>query len=290
MKKRFYIIFCLFVGAIQSSAVNVYLDKEYLTSATITGNYTMLRSYYYNSNGFLSTIIDSPRVNNVSIPTYETYCDSIGRISKVIAYHTSSGNVPNVTTNYQWLTDHQVAFVSRNSDDVLIDTGIIQANGKIRIVRLPQIESQPSIMEQQLIVIVSDSTEIYTGGNLINTYYWQFDSNGTDTVWNYRKPGGKKEWVEGYTNVYDQDGILSRRFPALESPSSYYFYSSEPSVFVLVKKTDGRYRFTGSANASPLYRKAILLNGRLVPSSQGMQIGNTQMLINTGRCNLQMRR
>ncbi len=278
--RGFLVIFCWFSYALSSSAETWFLEKEYLISSfPAKWCDTLFRFYRYSSHGFVSSITDSPRINDLSYATYEAKCDSVGRIIKV----SSCRNAPNlpeyapkVITKYHWLADHIVAFSSRDTNDAVLDTGVIQAFGKIRIVRLPQNETLPTVNETQLIVVVSDSTCLFSkDGSLADTYYWQFDSLGNDTSWHYRKPGGKKQWVNSYTNVYDENGLLDRRSPAMMGSKIKYIYSSQPvRAFSLGNGARQRYVPHIYKQRQAVRSFAYLLNGRRIPLSIGFHFGN----------------
>jgi hypothetical protein len=177
--------------------------------------------------------------------------------------------VPEFTTVYYWTSDSTVHFATRDTADALLDTGVIHTSGPIRAVRLPEGTTVPTWVEMRLITIVSDSTEIrLNDDSLINTYYWHFDSLGTDTLWQYRQPGGDVQWLQSYTNVYSEDGLLYRRSPAMEgTAASIYFYSDSTGVFTQEKRTERiSVRISRMAGASAC-RAEFLINGRSISSS-----------------------
>jgi hypothetical protein len=275
----------IIITPVRIPAAELHLEKEFLVNENPVKTDTISRFYRYNSNGILSAVIDSPRINQFHNPTYDAHCDGIGRVIEVNSCRNAPDLpelTPKVSTRYYWFADNRVAFASRDTDNVLLDTGAIQAWGKIRIVRLPQIEPFPTEKEMQLIIVVSDSTGLFDkDGNRRNTYYWQFDSLGNDTVWHYRTPEGKKVKIQSYTNVYYPDGRLKRRFPAMEGTISHYFYALPAHAFSINREANGRHAVTTKAGVSHFYRKAFLLNGRLLPSS-GRGIDGKLQLTKTG--------
>jgi hypothetical protein len=149
--------------SIARSVDGLRLGKEYLITETTVKTDTIVRFYRYNASGVLSSIVDSPRVNNLYIPTYEARCDGIGRIVWV-HFRRNAPDLPEYTpqgiTIYHWLADNRVSFASRDTDEALLDSGYFQTAGKIRFLRLPQNESYPTLSEKGKIVIVSDSTAL----------------------------------------------------------------------------------------------------------------------------------
>jgi hypothetical protein len=275
------VMLCAFLFMVPVVADPVYLTKENMLRSLVTGIDTTRRFYHYRLNGILSSIIDSPSINSLGIATFNATCDSIGRLIKVDCRRNAS-DMPQwpmkMTTDYHWLTDHRVGYASRDTAGVIIDTGTIQANGTIRYLWLPQWEETllPTILETQLIVIVSDSTKLFKGDSLITTYYWQFDSCGTDTAWLYRLPGGQKKSVESYTNIYYNNCVLYKRFPALLEVGSYCFYSLAVHTLPFDKQIDKRSRGYAIKKASPSLRQVYLPNGRAVPlPGKGYKIGAT---------------
>jgi hypothetical protein len=269
------VIFC----PIPSFCAAPYLAREYLLYNTIFGIDTVFRSYHYNSSGIIAAVADSPRINVHGIPTYEARCDSIGRVVEVRTRQNKldvSEEYPDMTTVYHWLSDSRVAYASRDSTGALLDTGGIRAWGKVRFVRLPQRETQPTIKEQWLITLVCDSAVLYDGsGSLYNTYFWGFDSMGTDTSWHYRQPGGAKRiWIESYTNkYYPNTDLLYKRFPSLESAGSIYMYSFPSSVPAIDKEKYERSPIAAEMKARPFPHAAILANGRRVRLSGNAKTG-----------------
>lgn len=270
------------IAAVQSSSTESRLEKEYLANPNPFKIDTISRFYFYNSNGVLSEITDSPRVNQFKNPTYDAHCDSIGRIIKVNSRRNAPDIpelTPKISTSYYWLSDHRVAYASRDTDNVVLDSGTIQAFGEIRIVRLPQSVALPTVKENQLIVLISDSTGLFDkDGKRINTYHWQFDSLGNDTVWYYQLPGEKKKWLQSYTNVYYPDGRLKRRFPAMESTISYYFYSAPVHVSFFTPSSRDPYSIHPGKTAPSRINEVFLLNGKKVPLKAGGNNGSMMFI------------
>jgi hypothetical protein len=235
------------------------LQKEYLIESFIAGEDTIVRHYHYNAFGFLSAIVDSPRYRQYRT-TCDATCDSIGRIQQVSLLRTDQ---PMVISKYSWLADGRVAFFVCDSSGVCSDSGVIEASGRVRFVRLPEI-MLPTFIEQRLMIVVSDSTFIMSkNGDFITTYYWQFDDRGTDTSWHYRKPEGKKTWIQSYTNKYFPDGRLMKRFPAMEgAPRCTCIYSDPLSVIAKAQHAKERYLSSAKIEATWFRGYSCLLNGK----------------------------
>lgn len=193
---------------------NTVLKMEYLISLTTSGNDTVFRHFSYYPNGSLRSVNDSSgsdwRV------TYSAEYDSAGKIRRLSEYR------PELlySVDYTWETDNRIKYIKQKNGVNGKDSGTIKFNGALQAVDLP--ENNPLAPENFLIVRADSTQYLDNNGNIITTWYWDYDSLGRCIRWRSSTPEKKNQWVEEYT--YGMMGGFPAKYPALEGDIVVYIY------------------------------------------------------------------
>ncbi len=228
---------------------NTVLKMEYLISLTTFGNDTVFRYFSYYPNGSLRSIKDSTGSDWRVI--YSAEYDSSGKIIKLSEYR------PDFlySVDYVWEKDNRIKYTKQKNGVNGKDSGTIKYYGALRAVDLP--ENNP-LAPENFILVRADSTQyLDSDGNIITTWYWDYDSSDRCIRWGSSTLEETIPWVEEYT--YGAFNDLPARYPALSGDIVVFIHDN-----VAVRHKYGS-RLSKQYHKDKVYSgNHFLLNGRKV--------------------------